>query len=230
MCSHPSLSLFLRCCFPYISLLPPLYLCLLSLLSLLRLTGRRNSRCLVLKNQNKQTCLLHDGRLASPRLASPQPPSGFAVFFSFLLFSVAGSLRTGALALLLRPRVWERGFALELCTDCAAGGRGPGWCFPSDLLFLAVLSLLYFPSFCHPPVSLNCAFILPVDSFNRLSGGRIVLGDWRYDLKLNLSFPCSPLTLYTSTWTRLRSAGRVFSFVMSPKMSTKNMSTYKEFV
>lgn len=77
--------------FPFLSLLPPkLHLsnclptshltCLFLSLSLsftasisffffflLRLTGRHNSRCLVMV---LKTCLLHDGRLASPHLAS----------------------------------------------------------------------------------------------------------------------------------------------------------------
>lgn len=59
--------------FPFFSLFHCLNLFLFSPCS--RLTGRHNSRCLVMV---LKTYLLHDGRLASPRLH----PFSFAVFFS----------------------------------------------------------------------------------------------------------------------------------------------------
>lgn len=94
----------------------PLFYCLhllLSLFNLLCLTGRRNSRCLVVVL--KIVFCMTD---ASPHLASPRlSPFSFAVFLQ--LFSVAGFFTPGsttAIMLLLHPTLscfWEQ----ELCEN-----------------------------------------------------------------------------------------------------------------
>lgn len=123
--------------FFFISFLPPSLmtsfklsvssLLFFSSLFLLRLAGRHNSRCLVTV---LKTCLLHDGRLASPHLASTR--SSFAVFFSSLSPPPPGSggiLRTRAIMLLfLRSVLCVSKLLLEAldCVLSAVGGRGRG--------------------------------------------------------------------------------------------------------